>query len=71
MKEIRLQAVDLRDEIAKYERENRPFPPGSGSVSKPKPSTEPETDWVHVKFAFAGEGKPVFWKIITQVHDAA
>lgn len=29
------RVVDLRDEIAKFEKENRPFPPKSGSVSKP------------------------------------
>ena len=59
---LQFQAVDLRDEIAKYEMENRPFPPRSGSVSKPRPSTEPETDWVHGKLAKIGAGKPIVYR---------
>lgn len=35
--------VDLRDEIAEYEREHRPFPPRSGSVSKPKNEPKPDS----------------------------
>ena len=58
---LTLQLVDLRDEIARYEREFRPFPPLSGSVSKPRRSTEPETEsgYKHLKFACPGEGQSV------------
>jgi len=62
---LTLQLVDLRDEIARYEREFRPFPPRSGSVSKPHQSTEPEMEsgYKHLKLARAGEGIPVGYKI--------
>ena len=58
---LTLQLVDLRDEIARYERAFRPFPPLSGSVSKPRRSTEPETEsgYKHLKFACPSEGQPV------------
>ena len=62
--ELQLQLVDLRDEIERYERENRPFPPRSGSVSKPRRSTEPEEQFCHAKLAYRGEGRPIYylWK---------
>ena len=53
------QLVDRRNEIAKFEREYRPFPPLAGSVSKPKPSTQPENDWCHAKWAEPGLGIPI------------
>jgi len=34
---MRYVIVDLRTEFAEYERKFRPFPPCSGSVSKPIP----------------------------------
>lgn len=61
MKDIALQFVDLREEIAEYEREHRLWP-RSGSVSRPmRPSCEPEPEggYFHVKFAERGKGKPV------------
>jgi len=63
---MRYQIVDLRDEIAQFEREHRPFPPRSGSVSKPlRPSTEPETKagYMHAKFAEIGAGTPIVFKL--------
>jgi len=56
------QLVDLRDEIANYERKYRPFPPRSGSVSKPRKSTEPEIDFLHAKWAERGAGKKIYFR---------
>ena len=74
IEDIEYQLVDLRDEIAAFEKENRPFPPRSGSVSKPRKSTEPETEFLHAKFAKRGQGKKIYFRFemgefIRQVHD--
>jgi hypothetical protein len=58
---LELMVIDRRTEIATYERQFRPFPPRSGSVSKPKPSLEPLPEWGDFRVAFAepGAGRPL------------
>jgi hypothetical protein len=55
------QLVDRRNEIKEWEKQNRPFPPRSGSVSKGKKSLEPEPEnsfW-QAKYALPGTGKKI------------
>jgi hypothetical protein len=55
------QLVDRRNEIKEWEKQHRPFPPRSGSVSKGKKSLEPEPEdsfW-QAKYAPPGTGKKI------------
>lgn len=61
---LEYQMVDRRDDIARYEREQRPFPPRSGSVSKPRRSTEPENDWFEAKWDVPGAGIPISFRVV-------
>lgn len=58
---IEFGIIDLRDEIAEYERKYRPFPPRSGSVSKPvEPwrTVHPDAYWKRIGAIMrAGEGE--------------
>jgi hypothetical protein len=42
------EVYDLRDEIAEYERKYRPFPPRSGSVSKPRNEPKPDSEYLGI-----------------------
>lgn len=61
---LALQVIDLRQEIADFEREHRHWP-RSGSVSKPPRSCEPmpESEWFHAKLAELGSGPLVPWTL--------
>jgi hypothetical protein len=59
---LQYQLVDLRDEIAAYEREHRKWP-RSTSTSKPRRSTEPENNYFHAKFAEFGQGRPIIFRV--------
>ena len=49
------EVVDIRKEIAEYERLHRPFPPRSGSVSKPYPKWHGH--WAHGTMFWSLEDK--------------
>jgi hypothetical protein len=60
---LEYQVVDRRKEIAEYENRFRPFPPRKGSVSKPRPSIEPELQWLKREWAEPGMGTPITFRV--------